>query len=212
VRQVLTLPLWWLARIPMARRERFRSEAMRVFLRLRRDLIRLADRAGVGDDLWWLRGDEVRRLDDGWKPAPSMLESRRQELREARARAMPDLISRFGSRVGGIGTGGGIGLVAGVKEGRAWVLDEPATRPPSDLVGDPLVLVAPSVDAGWLPTFSLVDAVAVDMGGDLSHGSIILREVGLPAVTNVGGLRSLVRTGDWIRVRGDIGSVEKLAG
>jgi pyruvate,water dikinase len=129
-------------------------------------------------------------------------------LLEAKSRWMPDLISRFGSHADD--ASGGVGLVAGVVEGRAWVLDEPSTRPPADMSGDPIVLVAPSVDAGWLPTFSLVDAAAVELGGDLSHGSIILREVGLPAVTNVGGLRQRVQTGDWLRVDGNTGTAELL--
>jgi pyruvate,water dikinase len=70
-----------------------------------------------------------------------------------------------------------------------------------------VILVAPSVDAGWLPAFSMVAAVAVEMGGDLSHGSIILREIGLPAVTNAAGLRERVTTGDRIRLDGSAGTV-----
>jgi pyruvate,water dikinase len=210
LRQLLTLPLWWVARVPMARRERFRSDAMHVFLRLRTDLLRLASDRGVGEELWLLTADEVRLLDDGRQPDAALLAQRRAELEDAKARPMPDLISRFGSHGGEHERRRGIGLVAGVVMGRAWVLDEPSTRPPSALSGVPLVLIAPSVDAGWLPTFSLVEAVAVEMGGDLSHGSIILREVGRPAVTNNAGLRSRIQTGDRVRVDGNIGLVEVL--
>jgi pyruvate,water dikinase len=212
LRQVLTLPLWALARLPMSRRERFRSEAMRVFLRIRTDLLRLGKAYGVGErDLWLLQADEVRRLEEGWKPEQSLLDERERELREARSRPMPDLISRFSSHESGPSAGNGIGLVSGVVTGRVWVVDEPNTRPPDGLNGEPLIVVAPSVDAGWLPTFSLVDGVAVEMGGNLSHGSIILRELGLPAVTNAAGLRSRVRTGDRIRLDGATGSVAVLA-
>jgi pyruvate,water dikinase len=195
----------------MSRREHFRSEAMRVFLRIRTDLLRLVSDYGVGEgELWLLRADEVQRLEEGWKPEQSLLDERERELREARNRPMPDLISRFSSHEDGTSPGTGIGLVAGVTTGRAWVIDEPSTRPPEALIGQPLVVVAPSVDAGWLPTFSLVDGIAVEMGGNLSHGSIILRELGLPAVTNAAGLRSRVRTGDRIRLDGATGSVELL--
>jgi pyruvate,water dikinase len=211
LRQILTLPLWAVARVPMSRREHFRSEAMRVFLRIRTDLLRLVSDYGVGEgELWLLRADEVQRLEEGWKPEQSLLDERERELREARNRPMPDLISRFSSHEDGTSPGTGIGLVAGVTTGRAWVIDEPSTRPPEALIGQPLVVVAPSVDAGWLPTFSLVDGIAVEMGGNLSHGSIILRELGLPAVTNAAGLRSRVRTGDRIRLDGATGSVELL--
>ena len=69
---------------------------------------------------------------------------------------------------------------------------------------------APSVDAGWLPTFTLVSGVAVEMGGNLSHGSIILRELGLPAVTNAAGLSKRIQTGDRVRLDGNTGVVELL--
>jgi pyruvate,water dikinase len=207
--QVLSLPLWWIAHASMARRERFRSEAMKIFLSLRRSLLLIGTTHDLAEDeLWLLKAEEVRRLDEGWKPDRGVFRERAAELEEARSRPMPDLISRFGSHRED--SSGGVGLVAGIVEGRAWVLHEPSTRPPATLRGAPIVLVAPSVDAGWLPTFALVDAAAVEMGGDLSHGSIILREVGLPAVTNVGGLRRQLQTGDWLRVDGNTGAVELL--
>jgi pyruvate,water dikinase len=73
------------------------------------------------------------------------------------------------------------------------------------------VLVARSIDAGWIPTFALVAAVAVETGGDLSHGSILLRERGVPAVTNVAGVTRRIRTGDEVEVRAGSGTVELLA-
>ncbi|MDJ0954866.1 MAG: alpha/beta fold hydrolase [Acidimicrobiia bacterium] len=211
LRQIMTLPLWLLAKVPMARREEFRSEAMRIFQRIRNDLLRLsAERGLADDDLWLLTAEEVRRLDRGWIPPPSLLERRRQELAAARTRQVPNLISRFSSQLNKDPAGDAIGLVAGQLEGRAWVLSEPATDIPPALTDEPLVLVAPSVDAGWLPTFTLVAGVAVEMGGNLSHGSIILRELGLPAVTNAAGLTERIRSGDRVRLDGNTGVVELL--
>jgi pyruvate,water dikinase len=207
--QLLTLPVWWTARVPMARREQFRSEAMRVFQRIRADLLRLGTLRGIGQqEIWLLTADEVRRLDEGWIPEPSLFEERRNELDEAKQRPMPDLISRFSPHRAADQPGDAIGLVAGEVQGRAWVIDEPHTRIPEALQGEPVIVVAPSVDAGWLPTFSLVAGVAVELGGNLSHGSIILRELGLPAVTNAGGLGQRIRTGDRIRLDGNTGVVE----
>jgi pyruvate,water dikinase len=184
---------------------------MLVFRVIRNDLLRLAARHGVGETaLWMLTADEVRRLDNGWTPEDGLIESRKHEMAEAKKRPMPNLISRFSSQVTKKGNGGAIGLVGGEALGRAWVLDEPATDIPADLRGEPIILVAPSVDAGWLPTFTLVTAVAVEMGGNLSHGSIILRELGLPAVTNAAGLRNRIETGDHIRVNGGTGAVERV--
>jgi pyruvate,water dikinase len=57
-------------------------------------------------------------------------------------------------------------------------------------------LIAPATDAGWIPTFSQVSGAAVETGGDLSHGSIILRELQLPAITNAKGIMRNIKTGD----------------
>jgi pyruvate,water dikinase len=95
-------------------------------------------------------------------------------------------------------------------EGRAWVLGEPATQLPDGFRSSETILVARAVDLGWLPAFARVAGVAVEVGGDLSYGSIVLREMGLPAVTNVRGLTRAVRTGDRLVLRADEGLVERL--
>lgn len=104
----------------------------------------------------------------------------------------------------------GVRLVKGTVEGTAWVLSEPATHLPDGFDPDRTVLVAASVEAGWLPTFGLVSGVGVEIGGDLSHGSIILREVGLPAVTNLTGVHGSVRTRDLVRLDAGRGRLDVL--
>lgn len=72
------------------------------------------------------------------------------------------------------------------------------------------MLVARWVDAGWIGTFAHAAAVVVvETGGDLSHGSILLRERGVPAVTNVPGVTRAIRTGDEVEVRARAGAVER---
>ncbi len=211
---VLTWPLWLLARRPMAAREEFRSDAMRAFAAIRRDLLRLAADEGIdADDVWFLDTDEVRRLDDGWRPDPGLLAHRRAEHERRRSNPIPELVRRFEpdptAEVDGDGRTefSGIGLVAAEVDGVAWVLDEPAHQLPDGFERATTVLVAPSVDPGWFSTFSLVSGVAIEIGGDLSHGSIVLRELGLPAVTNLRGLTASVTTGDRLRIDGRRGTV-----
>jgi phosphoenolpyruvate-protein kinase (PTS system EI component) len=69
-------------------------------------------------------------------------------------------------------------------------------------------VIAPAIDVGWVPLLTTVGALVVEIGGELSHGSILVREVGLPAVTNVAGARSAFRTGDVVRLDGSTGQVE----
>ena len=210
---LFTLPIWLLAKPAIAAREQFRSDAMRCFQALRTDLQRLASTAGVPiDDLWLLDADEVRSIDGGWRPDPGLLERRRIEQDERRSSPIPDVIRRFDPPVFGERSDSfnGVGLVKGTVEGTAWVLSEPATHLPDGFDPDHTVLVAASVEAGWLPTFGLVSGVGVEIGGDLSHGSIILREVGLPAVTNLSGVHGSIRTGDRVRLDAGRGRLDVL--
>ncbi|HAK95191.1 MAG TPA: hypothetical protein DCM87_09365 [Planctomycetes bacterium] len=69
------------------------------------------------------------------------------------------------------------------------------------------ILVVPFADPGWAPYFLNAAAVVMDMGGVLSHGCIIAREYGLPAVVNVGPATAAIATGQLVRVDGDAGTV-----
>ncbi|MBN2491545.1 MAG: hypothetical protein JXQ29_11915 [Planctomycetes bacterium] len=72
------------------------------------------------------------------------------------------------------------------------------------------ILVVPFADPGWAPYFINAAAVVMDMGGVLSHGAIIAREYGLPAVVNVGPASEMIATGQMVRVDGDTGTVTRL--
>src|SRR3954464_7400364 len=72
-------------------------------------------------------------------------------------------------------------------------------------VGD--ILVAPSTDPGWTPLFLRASAVVMEVGGYLSHGAIVAREYGLPAVVNVGSAVTTIQDGQLLTVDGDTGEV-----
>lgn len=69
------------------------------------------------------------------------------------------------------------------------------------------VLVAPFTDPGWTPLFAVAGAVVMDLGGLLSHGAIVAREYGVPAVVNTRRATTTLRTGQLITVDGDRGEV-----
>ena len=214
----LTWPIWLAARRPMTARESFRSDSMRSFLAVRRQLLRHAAAAGLEPEaIWLLTTDEVRQLDDGWRPTDGLLAERQADTDRRRAHPIPEVIRRFdppdrGSQRPGHGEPQiefhGMGLVAAGAEGTAWVLNEPAHELPEGFDPATTILVAPSVDPGWMSTFGLVSGVAIELGGDLSHGSILLRELGLAAVTNARGLTAHIATGDRVRVDGRRGLVQ----
>jgi pyruvate,water dikinase len=168
------------------------------------------------DDLWLLDADEARRLDGGWNVPAELIEDRVRERERLAALDPPPVVHRFddpatwshdalpGDRWSGLP------LTAGVVRGRAWVLQEPAARLPDGFERDTTVLVARSIDAGWITTLALVGAAVVETGGDLSHGSILVREIGLPAVTNVRGITRAVADGDELDVDAGTGTVRRV--
>ncbi len=69
------------------------------------------------------------------------------------------------------------------------------------------ILVAPFTDPGWTPYFIPAAGIVMDQGGLLSHGSIVAREYGIPAVVNVGPATKLIKSGQMVQVDGDAGKV-----
>jgi pyruvate,water dikinase len=69
------------------------------------------------------------------------------------------------------------------------------------------ILVAPFTDTGWTPYFVPASAIVMDEGGVISHGSIVAREYGIPAVVNVGSATRIIKTGQKIQVDGNRGVV-----
>jgi len=223
LRAALLRPVAWQAERTLRARESLRSAAMIGFERLRCVLLRRA-RLLVEDgvlpsvhSLFDLDVDEARRLEEGFRPDGAFWSARNAEIEAVGALDVPDVFHRLDDIDSPPSPESaedlprrleGIGLTRGEVEGRAWVLGEPAARLPEGLISSETILVARAVDLGWLPVFARVAGVAVEVGGDLSYGSIVLREMGLPAVTNVRGLTHAVRTGDRLVLRADEGVVE----
>lgn len=69
------------------------------------------------------------------------------------------------------------------------------------------ILVAPITDVGWTPYFSLIAGLVTDVGSSVSHGAVIAREYGLPAIVNTRVATHQIKTGDKIRLDADTGVV-----
>ena len=102
----------------------------------------------------------------------------------------------------------GIGAAMGVAGGMARLVRTPEEGHRLQQ-GD--VLVAPSTDPAWTPLFLNVSAIVMETGGYLSHGSIVAREYGIPAVVNIPGLFNAVKEGNRLLVNGDQGIVEVMS-
>jgi pyruvate,water dikinase len=101
----------------------------------------------------------------------------------------------------------GIGVSPGVVEGTARVVLEPAGM---DQLAPGEILVCPFTDPSWGGIFVVAAGLVVEVGGPISHGAIIARELGLPCVVNAESVTREVSSGDRVRVDGTSGTVEIL--
>jgi pyruvate,water dikinase len=104
------------------------------------------------------------------------------------------------------GAWSGMAVSPGAAVGPARVVRNPGDAAHL-LPGD--VLCAPSTDPGWTPLFLRASAIVIETGGYLSHGSIVAREYGIPAVANVPGILDAVRNGERLKVDGSRGWVAR---
>jgi pyruvate,water dikinase len=105
----------------------------------------------------------------------------------------------------------GIGLTGGEFAGQVQKADDLVAlleRKPG--LGPATVLVVPALEPSWAVLFPRIGAVIAEVGGELSHASILLREAGKPAVVNVAGIFARLRDGDRVRLDGRRGRVEVL--
>jgi phosphohistidine swiveling domain-containing protein len=98
----------------------------------------------------------------------------------------------------------GLGVASGQASGLARIVHHPGENTKLQ-PGD--VLVAPSTDPGWTPLFLRAKALVMEVGGYLSHGAIVAREYGIPAVVNVPGVMKTLHDGEPLTVDGDEGKV-----
>jgi pyruvate, water dikinase len=72
------------------------------------------------------------------------------------------------------------------------------------------IIVAPTTDPSWAAVLFLATALVVDIGGPLSHAAVVSRECGIPCVIGTDNGTAVLRTGDFVRVDGNKGTVEIL--
>ena len=97
----------------------------------------------------------------------------------------------------------GMPVSSGVIEGIAKVITDPSQAS----INKGEILVAPFTDPGWTPLFINAAGLVMEVGGLLTHGTVVAREYGIPAVVGITEATTKIRTGQKIRVDGDAGFV-----
>ena len=145
-----------------------------------------------------------------------LLARRREEHLSFQALTPPRVLTSDGEAVAGSyrrddtpdGALVGLAVSAGVVEGRARVLRDIADGDVEE--GD--ILVTTFTDPSWSPLFVAIGGLVTEVGGVMTHGAVVAREYGLPAVVGVQQATQLIRDGQRIRVHGGAGYVELLDG
>lgn len=217
----------WLVRQAQAGlvyRENLKNDLLRVVAYFRRLLLELGERmARAGkleqrDDVFFLTLEELEPVRTGVATfdAPSVIRARREEYRKNQTlQPPPVVIGKFDPAQSVLPPVdphatvlSGLAVSPGVVIGRARVILSADTKE-KVLPGE--ILVAPYTDPGWTPLFLTAAGLVVDLGGQLSHGSVVAREYGLPAVVNVRSATQIIRTGQLLQVDGNQGVVTLLA-
>ncbi|MDC3955033.1 PEP/pyruvate-binding domain-containing protein [Polyangium jinanense] len=162
------------------------------------------------DDVFFLDLRELRAVTGGTDFRALVAERRRLNTQELGRKHVPrillsdgtepETIAAAASSEGGLS---GTPASAGRVTGKARVVLDPvgAKIEPGE------ILVAPSTDPGWTPLFLTAGGLVMEMGGSMSHGAVVAREYGIPAVVGVAGATARITTGQMITVDGGAGQV-----
>jgi pyruvate,water dikinase len=173
--------------------------------------------AGIIDeveDVFFLRFEELEEVVRTQRADPQLIDSRCEEFRSYVSLRPPRVLTSDGEMLSGsyrrrdVQPGALVGLPvsAGIVEGRARVVLDmsDAKLEPGD------ILVTAYTDPSWTPLFVAISGLVTEVGGLMTHGAVIAREYGLPAVVGVEDATRRIRDGEWIRVNGAVGYVEIL--
>ncbi len=167
-------------------------------------------RIAAADDIWFLTLPDARRALSGEDMRSRVAQRRAEYRREGRRRHIPRVLLSDGTDAEAAfaapaadGAISGTPASPGIARGVAHVMLSPAGArlEPGE------VLVAPATDPGWTPLFLTASALVMEMGGMMSHGAVVAREYGIPAVVGVPNATERIVTGERIVVDGSAGTV-----
>ncbi|MEW9549410.1 PEP/pyruvate-binding domain-containing protein [Nonomuraea sp. NPDC050783] len=187
---------------------------------VRRSLLAVGEHlAGLGvldapGDVFFLDFREARAALDGGDLRALVAGRRAAYEQESRRRHVPRMLLSDGTEPEALAAPGaldgaglaGIGASAGTVTGRARVVLDPvgAHLEPGE------ILVCPSTDPGWTPLFLTAGGLVMEMGGAMSHGAVVAREYGIPAVVGVPDATHRITTGQEVTIDGAAGTVTPL--
>jgi phosphoenolpyruvate synthase/pyruvate phosphate dikinase len=166
------------------------------------------------EDIFYLRFQELQDVVHTNQVDDQLIRQRKDAFKSYQALTPPRVLTSDGEGIAGSyrrddlpdGALVGLPVSAGTIEGRARVILDMAKADLEE--GD--ILVTAYTDPSWTPLFVAIKGLVTEVGGLMTHGAVIAREYGLPAVVGVEHATRLIRDGQRIRVHGTDGYVEIL--
>ena len=157
-------------------------------------------------DVFYLHLNEIEELES--RDFKQLVAERKKQLQLDAGKKPPRIILSNGHiYYGSVNIEGetltGSPVSPGVVEGLAHVIIDPT----SEKLQPGEILVCPATDPAWTPLFLAASGLVMEVGGLMTHGSIVAREYGIPAVVGVGEATNLLKTGQKIRVDGEEGVI-----
>ena len=166
------------------------------------------------EDIYYLTFDELHDVVRTHRVDHELIDRRKAEYRSHERLTPPRVLTSDGEAITGeykrenlpAGALVGLPVSSGVIEGRARVILNMEDADLED--GD--ILVTAYTDPSWTPLFVSIKGLVTEVGGLMTHGAVIAREYGIPAVVSVANATRRIRDGQRIRVHGTEGYVEVL--
>ena len=211
------------ARKAVANREMTKALSMRIVNRTRKAYRSYATtlvQHGLLDDtdqIYFLTREEIGRLIEDHNPAWKVKANKRRiQLPETAKLQFPlmnvgipepleeeEPVSIAGNQIRGIP------VSRGVVRARARIVNSIAE---AAALQQGEIMVVSFTDIGWTPYFSVIGGLITEIGSPLSHGAVVAREYGIPAVVSAKGARQFIKTGDMVALDGTSGTVELAGG
>ena len=164
------------------------------------------------EDIYYLSVDELREVIRNNRLDQEFINKRKEEYRSYEKLTPPRVITSDGEIINGkyerenlpAGAIVGLPVSSGVVEGQARVI---LNMDDADLGSDD-ILVTSFTDPSWTPLFVSIKGLVTEVGGLMTHGAVIAREYGLPAVVGVENATKLIKDRQRIRVNGTDGYIE----
>ena len=197
----------------LAYRESGKHYLMMGYELLRTAILELARRWRLGREVFFLRLEELEQFEGRREELLATAAQRQVRWQSLQRLDMPEVLDS--AELGQLGlprqyaSGAelkGEAVAAGIAAGTARVVFDP--RDNRDL-GENYILVCPSTDPGWTPLFVSARGLVVERGGVLSHGAIVARDFGIPAVVCPGATKR-IKDGSQLRLDGNRGTIHLL--